>query len=189
MEVLEALRSRRSVSALTDEVPSRRIVERIIEAAIWAPNHHLTEPWRFHVLAGEARQAMGDAIADALERDRDASDPVNAGEARSARGRLSRAPVVIVVSQKGDPDPAADLEDYAACCCATQNLLLAAHAEGLAAKWRTGAMAGYPAAGEYLGLGERDRIVAYVYLGYPSASAPPDSRARTAPPLEWLGWE
>ena len=189
MEVLEALRSRRSVSALTDAVPSREMVERIIEAAVWAPNHHLTEPWRFHVLAGDARQAMGDAIGDTLTRDLDMSEPVNMAEARSARVKLSRAPVVIVVSQEGNLDPVGDLEDYAACCCATQNLLLAAHAEGLASKWRTGAMASYPAAREYLGLGEHDRIVAFVYLGYPSVSAPPDRRARKAPRVRWLGWE
>jgi nitroreductase len=189
MDVFEALRARRSVSALTDQVPTRETVQCIIEAAVWAPNHHLTEPWRFHILAGEAREAMGDAIADALADDLDLGDPINVGEVKAARMKLRRAPVVIVVSQEGNPDPVVDRENYAACCCATQNLLLAAHAEGLAAKWRTGAMARYPAAREYLGLGDRDHIVAYVYLGYPAPSAPPDTRTREAPRINWLGWE
>ena len=189
MEILEALRARRSISALTGQVPSRETVQRLIDAAVWAPNHHLTEPWRFHVLAGQARQTMGEAIGDALANELDLSDPIRAGEANAARVKLERAPVVIVVSQERSPDPTVDLEDYAACCCATQNLLLAAHAEGLAAKWRTGAMARYPAALEHLGLGDDDRIVAYVYLGHPSPSAPPDKRTRSAPRVNWLGWE
>ncbi len=189
MDVFEVLRARRSVSALTDQVPTRETVRRIIDAAVWAPNHHLTEPWRFHVLTGEARQAMGDAIADAIADDLDLGDPVAAGEVQAARVKLLRAPVVIVVSQEGNSDPVVDREDYAACCCATQNLLLAAHAEGLAAKWRTGAMARYPAAREHLGLGDSDHIVAYVYLGYPAPSAPPDTRTREPARVNWRGWE
>ena len=186
MEVFEALRDRRSITALTDEEPSRETVQRLIDAAVWAPNHQLTEPWRFHVLAGQARQAMGEAIGDALANELDLSDPISAGEAKSARVKLERAPVVIVVSQERSPDPTVDLEDYAACCCATQNILLAAHAEGLAAKWRTGAMASYRAALEHLGLGEDDRIVAYIYLGHPSPIAPADKRTRKAPRINWL---
>ena len=98
MDVFEVLHARRSVSALTDQVPTRETVRRIIDAAVWAPNHHLTEPWRFHVLAGEARQAMGDAIADALADDLDLGDPINVGEVKAERVKLRRAPVVIVVS-------------------------------------------------------------------------------------------
>ena len=103
--------------------PPREVIERLIEAAIWAPNHHLTEPWRFHVLVGAARAAMGEAVARWLETVRDPDDPKQRGEIGAARKNLNRAPVIIVVSQLRSDDPVQDLEDYAACCCATQESL------------------------------------------------------------------
>lgn len=164
MELYEALRTRRTSGAFAPAAPPRALIERLIEAATWAPNHHLTEPWRFHVLAGDARDALARAIGDVLPpaldtpRERDA-----------VRAKLARSPVVLVITQRGaSADPVRSLEDYAACACATQNLLLAAHAEGLAAKWSTGKLARSSGAAAYLGLAEQDRIVAYVYLGYPA---------------------
>ena len=188
-DVHSTLRSRRSITAVTSDVPPRDAIERLIEAAIWAPNHHMTEPWRFHVLTGAARAAMGEAVARWLETVRDADDPKQRGEIAAARNNLNRAPVIIVVSQIGSDDPVQDLEDYAACCCATQNLCLAATGEGLATKWRTGTMAAYPAAKQHLGLDEKDRIVAFVYVGYPAAGGGPDRRSRTPADVAWLGWD
>ena len=77
------------MAPLGGESSERRSLS-IIESAVWAPNHHLTEPRRFHVLAGEARQAMGDAIADALADDLDLGDPINVGEVKSARAKHNR---------------------------------------------------------------------------------------------------
>ncbi|MBM4436668.1 MAG: nitroreductase [Actinobacteria bacterium] len=189
MDVYAVLRGRRSVSELDGRTPSQPVIQRLLQAAVWAPNHHRTEPWRFAVIAGPARQAMGEAVARSLETSLDASSPAVAGEIKSCRARLLRAPVVIVVGQVVSADPVLALEDYAACCCATQNLLLAAHAEGLAAKWRTGEMAEYDAAKTFVGLRPADRIVAYVYLGYPAASVGPDDRTRPAPPIQWHGMD
>ena len=189
MDVETALRERRSVNALRADVPSRAVIQRILDAAVWAPNHHLTEPWRFDVLTGQARRTMGESVAQAVGRDADLNDPLVRGEIKSCRTRLERAPVVIVVSQVVDADPVTALEDYAACCCATQNLMLAAHSDGLATKWRTGAMTDYPAAKNFLGLRKEDRIVAYVYVGYPSPQTSPDNQKRTTPEVTWHGWD
>lgn len=189
MDVYTAIHGRRSVSMLAEDVPPRAVIERLINAAVWAPNHHLTEPWRFHVLRGKARSEMGAAVADRLENELDADDSATPGAIRSARSRLLRAPIVVVVSQNGSDDPTVNLEDYAAACCAIQNLMLAAHAEGLATKWRTGDMCDYRAAKDFLGLSEADRIVAYVYVGYPAAHLGPDDRERKSPEVGWLGWD
>jgi len=182
MDVFEALQNRRSTSAFTAEAPPLAAVERAIEAATWAPNHHLTEPWRFHVLLDGAREELAAAICATLPPEKD-----NEQERAAVRGKLSRAPVLVVVTQAGNPeDPVRDREDYAACACATQNLLLAAHAGGLAAKWSTGKLAHSAGAKQYLGLAEHDRIVAYVYLGYAAKAA--DSAPRRRPPfVRWYG--
>ena len=102
------------------------------------------------------------------------------GRQALARAKLTRAPVFIVVSQvRQEEDPVLDLEDYAACSCATQNLLLAAHAEGLAAKWSTGKLA-------EVGLAPIDRIVAYVYFGEAAVESAPKEE-RQPPVVEWRG--
>ena len=189
MDIYTALRGRRSVNSLSDAAPARAVIQRIIDAAVWAPNHHMTEPWRFQVLAGRSRAQLGEAVATWLRRERDLTDPATQAEIKGARSRLTRAPVVVVVGQVVADDALTALEDYAACCCATQNLLLAAHAEGLAAKWRTGPMAEAPAAKQFLGLREADRIVAYVYLGYPAANLSEDSRTRRPARVDWVGWD
>lgn len=184
-----ALRERRSISALDSSVPPRAAIQRLLDVAVWAPNHHLTEPWRFHVIAGDSRKSMGEAIANRLCNELDMADPACAGEIKGTRTKFMRAPVVIVVSHVRSGDPIADLEDYAACSCAVQNLMVAAHAEGLATKWRTGAICEYAATREVLKLGSNDRLVGFVYIGYPAPSAPPDERARAAPEVAWLGWD
>ena len=83
-------------------------------------------------------------------------------------------------------DEILEQEDYAACCCATQNMLLAAHAAGLTSKWSTGGLATSIPAKTYLGIRPRDRIVGYVYLGYPS-SGELEEGARTTPLIDWHG--
>lgn len=183
MSAWDALARRRSAKTFADRAPSRDLVARLIEAATWAPNHRLTEPWRFVVLAGEERRRFGEHLAEAMQREGAAEKTVE-----STRVKPLRSPVLLVVAQRG---PAAfeelDREDYAAVACATQNLLLAATAEGLASKWSTGEMATMAAAREFLGLDEGDRIVGYVYLGYPADDAEPSPPARKPPLVEWRG--
>lgn len=188
MELFEALRTRRTATIFGTEAPSRDLLQRLIDAATWAPNHRLTQPWRFHVLAGPARERLADAI-EAWYAGPDAPPDTPAQQGAAMRAKLLRSPVIVVVIQTGTPDDLMrDREDYAACCCATQNLLLAAHAEGLAAKWSTGKLAAIPPAREHLALGPADRIVAYVYLGA-AMEAPPAPPVRHAPPVTWDGFD
>jgi nitroreductase len=188
MDTYTALATRRTAKAFAPDAPPREVLERIIEAATWAPNHRLTEPWRFTVIAGDERARFGDALAAWL---RGPHGPEGIAEKaiESTRVKPLRSPILIVVAQQGrHDDPEMDLEDYAACCCATENLLLAAHAEGLAAKWSTGDMTIMPPALDYCGLAEGDRIVAYIYLGYPAeAEREPQRATRKPPAITWRG--
>jgi len=173
---MEALRTRRSIAKLGGDV-SDTDVRSLIEAALWAPNHRLTEPWRFTVLRGAARERLGAAWAATL-----AQETKLTGEAREAflereAGKPLRAPVLIVVSVRTDPDPVVAAEDFAAGAAAVQNLLLAANALALGAMWRTGEMAYRKEINAVLGLEAGDRIVAIVYLGRP-ATDPPQARPR-----------
>jgi nitroreductase len=188
MEVLEAIRTRRMIGAFAPESPPQEVIERLIQAAVWAPNHHLTEPWRFHVLVGSGREALADAVEEWLcGPERPVENPD--GEARSMRAKLLRSPAIVIVTQARDPqaDDVRDLEDYAACACATHNLLLAAHAEGLAAKWSTGKLARFPPIRRFLGISPGDRVVAFVYLGYTAPDVPRRQGSRSPPSVHWYG--
>src|SRR5688500_4579376 len=94
MDVYEAIRTRRDIETFAPDTPPRDVVARLIDAAIWAPNHRLTEPWRFAVIAGDRRHAMADAIAASLAAKGEPEAP-----ATSARAKLMRAPVTVFVAQ------------------------------------------------------------------------------------------
>ncbi|HWH14736.1 MAG TPA: nitroreductase [Miltoncostaeaceae bacterium] len=185
-DVRDAIRERRSVGRVTDAPVARALVERLLEAALWAPNHRMTGPWRFVVVAGDARDALGDAHARAVGR----AAPETADEVLEAQRALTRrAPVVIAcISHPSSEDPVVRREDRDAVSAAIQNLLLVAHAEGLGAIWRTGAFVDEAEVRGHLGCGPHDEIVGLVYVGWPAAPAgAPPPRPALGDAVEWRG--
>jgi nitroreductase len=188
MDLYEAIRGRRTINEFNEEAPERALLQRLIETAVWAPNHHRTEPWRFIVVAGGERKAFGEGLAEWLEQGGLGTVPEER-DVRRARHSMLQSPVTIAVAQAipDDDDSVRDLEDYAACCCAAQNLMLAAHAEGLGTKWATGRLSRYARAKELLGLRPRDRIVGYIMTGYPAPEPDAEEPRRSPPSVGWRG--
>lgn len=188
MNVAEAIRSRRSVGRVRQDGVSRERILRIIEAATWAPNHKVTEPWRFVVIAGAARDALGEAHADAVARGN--GGPM-APEARAGAVALTRrAPVIIAcICTPSSDDPVVRREDRDAVAAAVQNLSLAAHADGLGTIWRTGLFVDEAEVRAHLGCAPADEIVGFVYVGEPDEdpAAPPRRGAEDV--IEWRGWD
>jgi nitroreductase len=188
--ILRALRERRSIGKVRPEMPPREAIEQIIEAAGWAPNHYRTAPWRFVVLAGEARGHIGDVMARSLGgRLEDPDNPECQQLVERERRKPLRAPVVIAVAAV--PSSAAKVrenEEVAATAAAVENMLIAARALGLGAMWRTGAPAYDPAVKDALGLPENAHLVAFVYVGYPDLPPAPDQRQSALMQANWLGW-
>ena len=184
MGVMEAIRTRRSIGKVRQDQPPRVVIEQILEAATWAPNHRLTEPWRFFVVAGEARRELGAVLA---------ARHLAEGQAEiaaKAAAKPLRAPVVIAVAVEPVVGPkVVEIEEVTAGAAAVQNMLLAAHALGLAAIWRTGAPAYDPAVKAYFGLAPSAHLLGFVYLGYPGAVVPERGRVPVAEVTRWLGWE
>jgi nitroreductase len=191
MHVLDAIRTRRSVGRMLADAPPRATVARLLEAAVCAPNHYLTEPWRFVVLTGAARERLGAAQEAALRRTlADPDDPRHAPALAKERAKPLRSPVVVVVAVEPSPDERVpELEEICATAAAAQNLLLAAHAEGLAAIWRTGETAYSDEVRTALDLPERARVLGIIYLGYADRAQPPAERPGRTTPATWLGWE
>src|SRR5262249_51784152 len=137
MEVLEAIMTRKSVAGMLPDAPDRETIETLLQAANRAPNHHLTQPWRFSVVKGDARDKLADAMEAAMRRRMTAegeTDPQKLGRnAMMERAKPFRAPVVVAVSVNRAPENEhiPPFEDLAATAAAVENMLLAAHGMGL----------------------------------------------------------
>ena len=163
--VYEAIHARRMNNEFSDSVPPQDALARMLDAAIWAPNHRLTNPWRFFVLekGGQRRAEVAQLAYDQLY-----GRSQNHEHADGSRQRVLDAPALIYVySVPGDTEELTQ-ENYAAACCAVQNLLLAGVAEGLAGDWSTGNTTRHPQLAETLGGEANWTMVGALFIGYPS---------------------
>jgi nitroreductase len=188
LEVNHAIVTRQSIGRVKQDPVPKALVEKVLESAVHAPNHKITEPWRFHVFAGKGRGEFARARAELARLQAEAEgeeEEFAAGRISRERKKAFRAPVVIAVISKGGRDEVETLENYAACAAAIQNMQLTAHSLGLATIWRTGPVAYHPYMRDFFGLEENDRIVAYVYLGYPDMSERPRRREPASAKTIW----
>lgn len=167
MKASEAIRSRRSIKRFADRPVSRAELETILDAAVLAPNHHLTNPWRFYVLGPDARSAYGLALGN--RKAKKLTDPEAAQRIRDTVAQEHRAlPAMIAVAVVNSDDPERREEDYAATMMAVQTLCLAATELGLGTAIKTGAVMSDPAARAAAGVADDERIVAVVNVGVPA---------------------
>jgi nitroreductase len=188
LEVNRAIETRQSIGRVKQDPVPRELVEKILESAVHAPNHKLTEPWRFHVFIGKGRGEFARARAELARlqaRAEGEEEEFAAGRISRERKKAFRAPVVIAVISKGGRDEVETLENYAACAAAVQNMQLAAHSLGLATIWRTGTFAYHPYMRDFFELEENDKIAAYLYLGYPDMSERPRRREPASSKTVW----
>jgi nitroreductase len=157
MELEETVRTRRTHKAYGREPVDRDTLEELFELARWAPNHHLTAPWRFRVLGPEALARLKE-------------------QAGAEAAKLDRAPTLVVASAVQTGDPQQDEEDLYATACAIYIVLLGAHARGLANYWRTPDVLRAPAGRAAVGLGEDERFLGLIHLGPKRQEQPPPER-------------
>jgi nitroreductase len=191
---VNALRSviegRRTVGKFHPEQPPRELIEQVLESATWAPNHRLTEPWRFVVLAGEARETLGRFMGE--QNAAKFADDETRREFERGKGerKALRAPVVIALGiEPVQASNVEEIEEIAAVAAAAQNMLLTAHALGLGAKWSSGAIIHDPAIKAWLGLSERAHLLGFLYIGYPAMTSQRSLRTPAAELTEWRGWD
>jgi nitroreductase len=169
MQAEDAIRTRRTHKAFTREPVDRATLDELFELARWAPNHNLTNPWRFRVVGPEA-----------LERLKLAAGPESAP-------KLDRAPTLVVATaiQTGD-DPIQDEEDLHATAVAVYILLLAAHARGLGGYWRTPEVLRMQAGRQAVGVPDGERVLGLVYLGHPCQDKQPPARQPSSEYVTYL---
>lgn len=162
--VQSVLRERTTVHDYSDAPLPEGALERALEAALAAPNHRLTEPWRFVRLGPEAREALAGISADLKGRKR--GSPLDAAASKELLAGYLRPPELLAVVEVLSADPAVERENYAAVACAIQNLGLSLWAEGVGSKWSTGGVTSEPATYTQLGLDPAAvRIVGLLWIG------------------------
>jgi len=154
VDVETAIRTRRTHKRYGSEPLDDTALRELLELARFAPNHHLTQPWRFRVLGPQTRSRIEDL----------------AGEKEAMK--LRRAPTLVLATAALSGDPHTDEEDLHAVACAVYAVLLGATARGLASYWRTPRVLEDAAIRELLGLSGDEQVVALIHLG-PAASVPP----------------
>lgn len=172
MELNDAIRGRRTVKAFAGEPVAREVLEELFELARWAPNHGLTNPWRFRVLGPESLAALAQVAGEqAVAAAPDGADAQQI--AAVAAAKLARAKTLVVVSCQRHADPVQHDEDVLATGCAAYIVLLAAHDRGLAAYWRTPAVLRSDQGLAAVGIETDEQVLGLIYLGEPGGSAPP----------------
>lgn len=187
MDAFDAISQRVSTRSFSGAPVPREVVERLLGAAVRAPNHKLTEPWRFAVLAGRSCDRYAEIRRQhRAARFADPGDPASAKAIEKTYREARETPAIIVAMCAVSDDPVRREEDYAATMMATQNILIAATAAGLGTYLRTGGIMDHPGLKALVGLPEGYRIVGIVSLGYPAGEEMAKRRAPAADKTTWL---
>ena len=187
MDAIDAIQGRTSVRRYRPDPVPRELIERLLDCAVRAPNHKLTEPWRFAVLTGAAKARLAEIKAEhRLKRAADpASEDARVRSEKARRETLDSPAVVVVMARTSDDDVTRE-EDYAAVMMATANLMTAAQSLGLGTYLKTGGVMRDPALAQLIGLPDSYRVVGILSVGYPVEAEPPRRRRPAGELTNWL---
>ena len=163
MELIEALNTRATAKTYGADAPTKEHLAIALQTAVRAPDHGRLRPWRFMLVEGDQRRQFGELLAESAKR---RVPGLSDGDLQRERDKAMRAPMIIIVMCRvvpGTKVPA--IEQILAAGAATQNILLALHAQGYAAAWKTGEAAYDPEVKKALGLAADDHLIGFVYVG------------------------
>jgi nitroreductase len=184
MDAIEAIYKRQSVGKMKPDPVPRADIERLLGAAVQAPNHYKVRPWRFGVVTGEGRTQLGDVMASVLSR---RFPDIGQEALDKERAKPLRAPVIIAVGVEKPDDPRVlEIENVCAAAAACENILIAAGELGIGGHWRTGDAARDPEVKKFLGLAEDQELIAFLYLGYPEVWPPQRERPGFEERTAWI---
>lgn len=169
MSLIELIKNRRTIYQFKEKEVSLDLIESFIEAAIYAPNHKLTEPWQFLIIGNQTQKFLAEIYAEnrAIKNNIKGSDGYKKAFEKSLDKFLS-IPQIVFVAQILDEDPITRKEDYAACSCAIQNFQLAAWEKEIGVQWSSGPILKDNKVFDILSLEpDKHELIAVLYMGYP----------------------
>ncbi len=187
-EITEVIQNRRTIypETFTNRVVHREIIEHVLNNAIWAPTHGMTQPWRFKVFINEGLERLGNFMAAHYKA---TTTPEKFLQSKFDKylNRAKNGSVVIAICmerQKSERIP--EVEEVAAVACAVQNMYLTCTAYGLGALWSTGGGTYSEEMKQFLQLGEKDRCLGFFFIGYPEKEWPKGQRQPIEYKTEWI---
>jgi nitroreductase len=167
-QLLEIIKTRRTIKpiAMNGNTIDDALVEKCLEAANWAPTHGRTEPWRFVVYSGDATKRFCEDHATLYKANTPEEEFVISKYESIKNQALTISHIVIAMMKRTEMTKIPFLEEYAAVSASVQNILLMAHAQGIATIWSTGGMLLHPAMKEYFQLKEQDEVLGAILMGY-----------------------
>ena len=185
MEMLKLIHNRHSTPKVRPDPIPHDLIEKLLSAAVQAPNHHRVRPWRFIVMQERARERLGEVMAQSLKRR--LPDTLEEDLAVE-RAKPLRAPLLIAVGVDKPTSPKiVEIENVCAAAAAAQNMLLAAQALGLGGMWRTGAAATDLDVKSFLGLAHDQHLIGFLYIGYPAGETQFPERPSFEDRTVWMG--
>ena len=187
-EVIEVIKDRRSIKpeAYTDRPVHREIIEGILNSAIWAPSHGMTQPWRFKVFREDGLKRLGDACANIYKETVDEAD-YKQEKIDKLVNRTESVSVIVAICMERDPrEHIPEVEEIEAVACGVQNMMLHCTAHGLGSFWSSPKICYTDEMRDFLKLGEKDRCLGFFYIGYPQNEWPKSHRKPLEYVCEWV---
>ncbi len=183
----ELIRKRRSLypQVFSDKQIPREVVEQLLENANWAPTHKLTQPWRFTVFSGEGLKRLGQFQADLYKELTPETEFKQANYDKLLLKPTQCSHVIAIGMARNEIVP--EIEEVEAVACAVQNMYLTATAYGIGAYWGSGGVTYKEEAKAFFGLGEKDKLLGFFFMGYPTIEWP--EKGRRSDWQEKVTWE
>lgn len=187
-EITEIIKNRRTIypEDFSDRKVHREIVERLLNNAIWAPTHGMTQPWRFKVFMGEAIPRLANQLAEMYKQTTPAEKFLEKKYNNFKERPLKSTVVIAVCMERQETEKIKELEEIEAVACAVQNMHLTCTAYGLGAYWSTGGATYSDEMKTFLGLKPKDKCLGFFYVGYPNIEWPKSSRKPIEYVTEWI---
>ena len=187
-EINQLIRNRRSVfpKQYSGKPVEREIIEQMLENANWAPTHGKTEPWRFFVFEGTAKEQLGQIHANMYKKYTPAESFMETKYEKLQANARQSSHVIAICMKRQESGKIAEIEEIEAVACAVQNMYLTATAYRVGAYWASGGMTYHAKMAGLFGLGENDKVLGFFHVGYPASTPPDGVRSPIAQKVSWI---
>lgn len=187
-EITEVIKNRRSIypEQYSDRKVQREMVEKILNNAIWAPTHGMTQPWRFKVFMEDGLKKLAGNLAELYKQTTPAEKFQESKYNKFKERPLMSSVVIAVCMERQESGKIPEVEEIEAVACAVQNMYLTCTAYGLGSYWSSGGATYKDEMKTFLGLGEKDKCLGFFYIGYPAIEWPKSSRKPIEYVTEWI---
>lgn len=187
-EITELIRERRTIypEQFSDRKVHKEQIELLLNNAQWAPTHGNTQPWRFKVFTEDGRTQLSDFLSQTYLKLTPTEKQVDAKLAKLLTRPLKSSVIIAVCMERQETEAIKEIEEIEAVACAIQNMHLTATAYGLGAFWSTPKLIYTNEMNEFLKIGEKDKCLGLIYIGYPSIEWPKAHRKPIEYTTEWI---